>query len=220
MLVPERPREPIAVSWISEEPLSDREALRFVCRELLDQLISLLKPRREGVRQLLCQFKDSSGRPVELVIGLVTASDAAQHLLELLSLQWEHITLPESVACVRLEATSVVSLAVRQRDLFGFETDTDSHREIHTLLDRLTSRLGADAVVRTRLVPDAQPELAVSHEPWVSSERIPHHCSPGPCGLDDSHRRRNPPSHKGSGHNDRSKRWPSGRSRLLRARDR
>ena len=64
LLIPERPTEPVAVNWVTEEPLTDREALKIVCHELADELIRQLKPRREGVRQTLvaCAIarKDSS----------------------------------------------------------------------------------------------------------------------------------------------------------------
>ena len=171
LLVPERPPEPTAVVWVTDEPLTDRESLKFVSGQLLEDLLGQLKPRREGVRQLLCQIKGTAARPVELVVSLVSPSDVAKHLLELLSLQIERADLPEGISFVRLEATSVASLATRQRDLFGFEADTDTHREVSSLLDRLSNRLGVTAVVRARLVPDAQPELAVAHEPCVAVSR-------------------------------------------------
>ena len=92
-------------------------------------------------------------------------------MLNLLGLQIERADLPEGISFVRLEATSVASLTNRQRDLFGFEADTDTHREVSSLLDRLSNRLGTTAVVRARLVPDSQPELAVAHEPCVAVSR-------------------------------------------------
>ena len=54
--------------------------------------------------------------------------------------------------------------------MFGFDADTDTHREVSSLLDRLSNRLGATAVVHAVLVPEAQPELAVRHEPCVLAE--------------------------------------------------
>ena len=63
-----------------------------------------------------------------------------------------------------LEASSAGSLATRQRDLFGFEVNADSQREISSLLDRLSDRLGTTAVVHAELVADARPELAVTFE--------------------------------------------------------
>ncbi len=165
LLVAERPAEPLAVTWVTDEPLTDRESLRFVCRELTDELMGQLKPRREGVRQLLCQVKGTAARPVELLVSLISPSDSTKHLLELLGLQIDRADLPEGISFVRLEATGIASLATRQRDLFGLEADTDTHREVSSLLDRLSNRLGATAVVHAALVPDAQPEWSVRHEP-------------------------------------------------------
>lgn len=168
LLTPEHSPEPIAAVWVTDEPLTDRESLKFVTGQLLDELFGRLKPRRDGVRQLLCQIKGTAARPVELLVNLVGPSDVAKHLLELLCQQIDRAELPEGFSFVRLEATSVASLATRQRDLFGFETDTDTHREVSSLLDRLSNRLGATAVVQAVLVPEAQPELSVRHEPVVS----------------------------------------------------
>ncbi len=165
LLIPERPAEPIAVTWVTDEPLTDRESLRFICRELIDELIGRLKPRREGARQLLCQVKGTAARPVEMLVSLVSPSDATKHLLELLGLQIDRADLPEGISFVRLEATSIESLATWQRDLFGLEADTDTHREVSSLLDRLSNRLGATAVAHAALVPDAQPELSVRYKP-------------------------------------------------------
>ena len=171
LLVPEHSPEPLAAVWVTDEPLTDRESLKFITGQLLDELLGRLKPRREGVRQLFCQIKGTAARPVELPVNLVSPSDVAQHLLELLSQQIDRANLPEGISFVRLEATNVASMATRQRDLFGFETDTDTHREVSSLLDRLSNRLGATAVVHAVLVPEAQPELSVRHEPVVSEGR-------------------------------------------------
>ena len=171
LLVPERPPEPIAAVWVTDEPLTDRESLKFVSSQLLEELLGRLKPLREGVRQLFCQIKGTAARPVELVVNLVAPSDITKHLMELLNLQIDRADLPEGISFLRLEATSVGSLATRQRDLFGFETNADTHREVSSLLDRLSNRLGATAVVHAVLVPEAQPELAVRHEPCVAERR-------------------------------------------------
>jgi protein ImuB len=171
LLAPEHSPEPIAAVWVTDEPLTDRETLKFVTGQLLDELLGRLKPRREGVRQLFCQIKGTAARPVELPVNLVGPSDVVKHLLELLSQQIDRADLPEGISFVRLEATNVASVATRQRDLFGFETDTDTHREVSSLLDRLSNRLGATAVVHAVLVPEAQPELSVRHEPVVLAER-------------------------------------------------
>lgn len=170
LLVPEKPRESLVARWVGEFPITDRESLHGITRELLDQLLNQLKPRREGVRQLRCELRDSSGRLHEFRIGFVAPTDQAKHVFEMLCLQWERAALPDEIAIVHFEATETEPLHVVQRDLFGHELDTDSQREVVTLLDRLSNRLGSHAVVRARLLPEAQPELAVAFEPWTSSE--------------------------------------------------
>jgi protein ImuB len=172
LLIPERPAEPVAVTWVTDEPLTDRESLRCVCGNLIDELIGRLKPRREGVRQLFCQVKGTAARPVELLVRLISPSEATKHLLELLGLQIDRADLPEGISFVRLEATHIESLATRQRDLFGWEADTDTHRDVSSLLDRLSNRLGATAVVHAALVPDAQPEMSVDYEPCVAAGTV------------------------------------------------
>ncbi len=174
LLVSLKPDEPIAAVWVTDEPITDRESLKVVSRQLLDELMERLKPRREGVRQLLCQIKGTAARPVELVVHLVSPTDVAKHLLELLSLHIDRADLPEGISFVRVEASGVGSLAARQRDLFGFEADADTQRDVSSMLDRLSNRLGQTAVVRAVPVAEAQPELAVRHEPWVFAEgRVP-----------------------------------------------
>ena len=168
--MPEKPRESLVARWVGEFPITDRESLHSVARELLDQLLNRLKPRREGVRQLRCELRDSSGRLHEFRIGFVAPTDQAKHVFEMLCLQWERAALPDEIAIVHFEATETEPLHVVQRDLFGHELDNDSQREVVTLLDRLSNRLGSHAVVRARLLPEAQPELAVAFEPWVKNQ--------------------------------------------------
>ncbi len=167
LLLPEKPREPLIAGWAGEFPITDRESLHVVASELLDQLLNRLQPRREGVRQLRCELRDSSGRLHEFRVGFVAPTNQVKHVLEMLCLQWERVALPDEIVLVRLEATATDPLHVVQRDLFGHELDTDSQHEVVLLLDRLSNRLGSHAVVRARLLPEAQPELVVAHEPWV-----------------------------------------------------
>jgi protein ImuB len=196
---PEKPHEPLVADWAGEFPITDRESLHLVARELLVQLWKQLDPpfrrwehrpdplvaktgagteslpARTGLCQLRCDLRDASGRLQEFFVGFVAPTDQAQHAFEMLCLQWERTALPNEISLVRLEAVATDALHVTQRDLFGHELDTDVQREVATLLDRLSNRLGSRAVVRARLLPEAQPELAVAHDPWTENGRS---CSP------------------------------------------
>lgn len=168
--VPEQRRDAFAASWVGEFPIVSEAGLEEVGRELLDQLLRRLQPQRLGVRQLRCELRDGRGRQHDLQIGFVAATEQQRHIFEMLTLQWERTALPDEIVAVRLEATVTEPLRVVQRDLFGHELNRDQQRDIASLLDRLSNRLGADRVVRARLQPELQPELAVSHEPWTQTK--------------------------------------------------
>lgn len=168
--IAEKPREPFIARWEGEFPIKSREALHAVSHELLDQLLSRLKVRREGIRLLRCELRDCCRKAYEFRVGFTAPTDQTKHTFEMLCLQWDQATLPEEIDMVLLEAVVTGSLQIVQRDLFGHELGDDENRDVVTLLDRLSNRLGAEAVVRGRLLPEAQPELAVSYDPYTSHE--------------------------------------------------
>lgn len=170
LLVTQSTPIPLVAQWAGEWSLTTQEAVQLIVQELLEELLNRLKPQRSGVRQLLCGIREPGGRTHEFCVDCVVPTDVAKHLLEMLALQWERRLLPEEIVFVRLEATLTDRMQVRQRDLFGHALDGDDQREVVALLDRLSNRLGTQAVVRTRLVPDAQPELAVAYDAWTQTE--------------------------------------------------
>jgi protein ImuB len=168
LIVVEHPAEPIVATWAAQEAFLDRRVLLEVCRQLLVRMLAPLQTRRWGVRRLLCQLQGCGGRPWELSVGTVSPTNSATHLQELLELQLERFVWEDEITFVRLEAVEVTSLEERPRDLFGEQFDADHTRELGRLLERLSSRLGTGAVVRATCVPDAQPELAVAYQPWIT----------------------------------------------------
>jgi protein ImuB len=168
--VAEKPREPFAVHWEGEFPIKSREVLHAVSQELLEDLLSRLTKRREGLRQLRCVLRDCRRRSYEFHVGFTVPTDHARHTFEMLCLKWERAYLPYEMDSIHLEAVVTGSLQTAQRDLFGHEPGTDKDREVVTLLDRLSNRLGSRTVLRGRLLPEAQPEVAVAYEPCTDPE--------------------------------------------------
>jgi len=170
VLTVERASPPIEATWAGEEPLADRAMLVAICRQLVSQIVGQLAARGEGVQRLVCRAAGAAGRRAEWVVNLVIPCEAAAHLVELLRLQLERAALPDDVSHVSLTASATAPLGLRQRDLFGDEVNPDRDRELGALLNRLSSRLGPRAVLRPRVVPDAQPEFAAAVEPWLESD--------------------------------------------------
>ena len=166
LIVVERLAEPMVATWAAQEPFRDRQVLLEVCRRLLERLLAPLQGQRRGARRLLCQLHGVS-RPRELSIGMVSPNNSPGQMLKLLELQLERVTWEDEITFVRLEATEVAPLEERIRDLFGEQFGEDHTRELRWLLERLSNRLGAEAVVRATCVPDPQPELAVNYQAFV-----------------------------------------------------
>jgi protein ImuB len=85
-------------------------------------------------------------------------------------MQIEHIRLPGPVSAVRVSVLNVAPLECWQRQLFDEQSSgRERERKVGMLIDRLSSRLGREAVYRVMPEADAQPELAVRYEPLAGS---------------------------------------------------
>lgn len=110
-------------------------------------------------------------------IDLFRPTAVAQHLFELVRLQFEQATLPGPVQYIVVQATVTGACQSRQGWLFeelrddsregrGSASTTDlQQQELVRLVDRLSSRLGSEQVLQPRLVADAQPERACRYVP-------------------------------------------------------
>ena len=179
-IVPERWAEPVEGRWSSDDPLSGRRDLETVLQLLLEQLHGELTPRREGVRKLQAWLSGPAPVEVNCVVELVRPCLAPRHLLELLRLQIERHKLPAEIFQVRLQAAVTSPLTLWQPDLFGQVSTQEGERALAGLLERLSSRLGPQAVVSPQLLPEFQPELAVRYEPCVGAPALPPACSRAP----------------------------------------
>jgi len=161
------PRVPLVASWAGECPLTHDDELKCVCQELLARLLARLNERRAGVRQLLCRVRDPVGQTREWCVDFTVPVTAASYVLCMLALQWERTSLPEAIAAVHLEVTSSDIMQTRSRNLFGEPINGDEQRDLHGLLDRLSNRLGREAVLLAELQPEAPPERAVVYCPAI-----------------------------------------------------
>ena len=166
LLVAERPIEPIVAEWPFEEPVTDRQVLDRVCEILLEQLLTTLDQRRTGLQELACHWLGTMTEP--MVLRLLRPTTQKRHLLDLLRLQSERRVFSSGVHGVRLEVVEIGLPPVRQATLFGDETEDKHPQALAELVDRLSIRLGRQAVVSARLSPDPQPEFACDSVPWLT----------------------------------------------------
>lgn len=179
-----RPRSAISANWNFEEPVTDPRAWELVSRELLNQILAELQPLRLGILELQSNYSgpaDTFGFRLRLV---QPAADQ-RHLWGLLQLEWERQQrgfeksqtaprcLTEGITSIQLVTMQSAPLRVRQQTLFELESGKKEKQAFRQLIERLGSRLGKPAVLRSHRVPDPQPELACEFQAWSECQEVP-----------------------------------------------
>jgi protein ImuB len=172
-LVPEpiishRPPPDITIQTHLEYPTADRQVVDFVLAQLMDRIIKGLIERQQGAIQLECNLQCETNESVKVVIGLFRASADPKHLLGLTRMRLDRITSPSPVKTVRLSVLISAPLQTWQPELFE-SSQREDRRQIALLVDRLSSRLGRNSVVRAVPQAESQPELAFRYEPLTGN---------------------------------------------------
>ncbi|MEQ8785464.1 MAG: hypothetical protein RIC55_04165 [Pirellulaceae bacterium] len=163
LIVPHRPPPEFEAAWHLEHPTERRDALETIVRQLLERVAEALLARGRGALRLDGRIDCAGGPPLLLQVGLYRPTADARHLLELVGMQFERLALPGAVGRVGMQVTLAAPLAQQQGELFA-AAGRDAPRHLAVLVDRLSSRLGRQAVLRPRLQADAQPERACRYQ--------------------------------------------------------
>ncbi|MDB5348909.1 MAG: nucleotidyltransferase/DNA polymerase [Planctomycetota bacterium] len=165
----ERLREPLSVVREWEVPVDDRLALAFLCREMIGTLLSIADHPGTGLQELEGELRTESA-PVILAIRLVEPTRNGAHLAQLVELQLERQKWSGGIIAMRWTVVRLGRLPQVQHNWFGDHVETETSQHIVALIDRLSSRLGAKAVLRVESLPDAQPEHMVQLRSWTDAE--------------------------------------------------
>ncbi len=166
LIVAERSLPDIDAVCPFEYPTDRLEVLDHALDRLTEQIHDTLRQRGWGARRVECWLYHASADPVHTEIELFRPSRSARHLGMLLRAQLEQLAITEPVSAICLRVTRGEPLVADQADLLDTERVQDAE-QLSSLVDRLSNRLGRDAVTRARLVADAQPEFAWQYEPVV-----------------------------------------------------
>lgn len=172
-------------------PTSNRATIEVIINRLLTRLCSELKSRQLGSLiwkvRLLPAHSDQSAhsaqsahwpqqtRGIEFRVCLFQATADVDHVMPLMSMQLEQSLMVQSkgelnVSEIIVEVSSCVLLVQQQRQLFDENPRLDRQALAH-LINRLSSRLGADNVVYPTFRSGAQPELSFQFRPLVDPHR-------------------------------------------------
>lgn len=176
VLEPHRPTELPQVRWASEFPLEYPEHWLAVAEQLLHELVEQLAAQGAGLLAChghwTCEPTEwPAGEPcprreVTCTLRLLRASGSVRHLLEMLSLQLARQPLPGPVSALRLEVLATAPLEAQQQTLFARDRSADNRHERARLIERLSSRLGEEAVQRVQPTAEAEPGTDYRGWPW------------------------------------------------------
>ena len=137
---------------------------------LLKRLVGLLQRAQLGTRHLRCQFITEKKTRHDVAIRLCEAAADARQIGDLLRLKLEGLRLDAPLAGIRMEALETSPLERPQQEFFAGRP-RNHVRRLSALLNRLCNRLGHEAVVRPKLLPDAVPERAVMLVPAADEDQ-------------------------------------------------
>jgi protein ImuB len=158
----------IEAAFAFEPPTPHLAVLNQALEHLLEQVHQTLQARGRGARHIECQLSHEIAPPERIELGLVRASACPKHLGMLFRTRLEQVKLAEPVSELKLRVLQAEPLAIEQSEFFADELPLIQER-LAGLIDRLSNRLGKEAVTRVLLVPDCQPEYACRFEPMIGS---------------------------------------------------
>jgi protein ImuB len=123
--------------------------------------------QRTGILELTCDMQTET-EPHSIAFRLSRPATDQRHLRQLFQLRCEREAWTSGMLSMQLTVDRAGWLAEQQTTLFEDERDQQD-RELSSLIERLNSRLGEQAVLRHMLMPEALPEWSWREEPWLTS---------------------------------------------------
>ncbi|WP_337190467.1 DUF6504 family protein [Tsuneonella aeria] len=150
------------------EPIRHRELLDSVMADLADDMARELERLGQGARRLELGMWQVDGEVTVRNLELAAATRDAGHIVRLFAARLDDVDAGFGIECVRLRASWAEPLASAQADIEA--AAEDSGTSLAALVDRLTVRLGPQAVRRPVLHPSHIPERAQRWQPPLEPE--------------------------------------------------
>lgn len=186
LLQPLKPKTVPAAGIGFPAPTVRQEVLHVASDKLTDSLCRQLTRLCAGVRSLSCAVYREDHPPEAFEVRFSTPTRNARHIVSLLKTRLERVDLSMGITGIRLWSPETVRMADIQGQLFedGSTHDERSDALVAGLIDRLSNRLGLQAVVRPHWVDDHLPEHAFRSVPVIESiKREPESRYDGDTGL-------------------------------------
>lgn len=167
-LLPVIPQDVPLVERRLIEPIRHRSLLDQVMRDLADDMARELEGRGEGARRLELGLWRVDGEVVIRTLELSASTRDPAHICRLFGAKLDDVDAGFGIELLRLRASWAEPLALDQRDI---ETAAEEHgTSLNACIDRLTVRLGKNAVQRPVAHASHIPERAQRWQPPLEPE--------------------------------------------------
>jgi len=160
-ITPLRPPQPCVVDRILFEPITETTDVEAVIGDLLTEAVAWLNQRRLGGRAFEAAFFRVDGATRRITVRTGRATREASGVMRLFRERLAALTNPLDPGFgfdqVRLSVPVTQAMAPTQS---GFEAEAPGTEDLDRLIDRLTARLGPEAVGRFEPVESHLPERA------------------------------------------------------------
>lgn len=167
-----RTKAPLVIDHVLDHPTDRLTSILSQLDQLLAELCARLREQDLGVVDLECHLVSTCRSSIRIRIGLFRPAVQAGHLRELLRMQLEQKRFPGALASISLRARITARLGEEQSNLLA-DAPRVVPRQLVRLVDRLSNRLGREAVVGVQLLAEAQPECAFEYRALAGDERGP-----------------------------------------------
>ncbi len=164
VLLPYRSPVLFQAQWDFEFPTTRQQVIEHAVQHVCHHLTQQLMARNQGALQVCCRLVSEACRSIVIEVGLFRPTVQTEHLFQLLRMQLEVVKLPGPVHAVHLWVPNPAPLSHGQASLWNDFAQPDP-QQLAQLIDRLSSRLGAGAVLMTRLRARNLPEEAYTTVP-------------------------------------------------------
>ena len=172
-LLPVVPQEMPLVQRRLAEPIRHREALDHVLDDLAADMVRVLEGRGEGARRLELGLWRVDGEVTVRQLELAAATRDAAHMCRLFAEKLDDIDAGFGIETMRLRASWAEPMGADQGDI---EAAAQTHgTSLAACIDRLTTRLGPQAVSRPVLHASHLPERAQRWQPALEAEPVQQH---------------------------------------------
>jgi len=148
------------------------EALLFPLQRMLQEFCGYLRAMDVAIQHCILILEHERRCVTRIVMGLAAPSRDAERLFSIAREKLHTLSLAADVYGLRIEAQEFTPPAVRQRSLFA--GDAEIADELQQVLEKISARLGQNAVRQLQTVADHRPEHAWQFiKPSTSHSALP-----------------------------------------------